>query len=362
MEQQGKHAVFSIHEDGSEEQVEEAKHRRDFMRGRYDDLNRKVFRNQFERTIYGVEATINEVVSLHDQVHRYAAMCGAETSTDFYDDLEILHDCNLEHLYTVREQLQKEVVQMVVEVDPADVMTPEQEPMETEQSEAVKITAEKLHCAISLAALSSELKDKLQYSNVEQSNVQPEQSNAPGPSGVAAVNPERAMVLWQPQAAPTALSAGIAAESNATGARPKKVAKPNNWQVQVGRAGRRVTAPSVQNRLQAGPSRPYAVASRAQPQQVQQRVHQRRASWRSDAPMYCLFCRNKRGVQEKHQLYRCEHFLRLDLAERRRLAISWTICVLCLRYGHDKSECDQPECPKCKHPHNSILCGKGHHK
>lgn len=59
--------------------------------------------------------------------------------------------------------------------------------------------------------------------------------------------------------------------------------------------------------------------------------------------------------KESHRIYFCQKFKNLSLSARYDKINSLGLCVNCLRYGHNKTECQSSGCKVCQKPHNTLL-------
>lgn len=72
---------------------------------------------------------------------------------------------------------------------------------------------------------------------------------------------------------------------------------------------------------------------------------------------YCLCCIAYRQYLP-HNLWACDHFLALPVAERCQMVQKWRLCRVCAKYGHVACE-GEPSCDRyelCMERHNSALC------
>ncbi|XP_050064313.1 uncharacterized protein LOC114118967 [Aphis gossypii] len=75
-----------------------------------------------------------------------------------------------------------------------------------------------------------------------------------------------------------------------------------------------------------------------------------------------LFSQSSEGKHKKcpacsgqHNIYSCEHFKDMSIADRRNFVSKARLCFNCLNYGHQVKDCKFSACPKCNKRHNSKL-------
>lgn len=64
----------------------------------------------------------------------------------------------------------------------------------------------------------------------------------------------------------------------------------------------------------------------------------------------CVLCK------EKHGLHRCANFIKMSLADRRKVVKEHKLCHNCLRSSHFSKDCPLKECYRCNKKHNSLIC------
>lgn len=69
-------------------------------------------------------------------------------------------------------------------------------------------------------------------------------------------------------------------------------------------------------------------------------------------PPQCVMC------SENHHLYKCSAFLKLKLAERKKIVNEKKLCRNCLNASHFEKDCKKDACFRCKVKHNSLLCNE----
>lgn len=70
---------------------------------------------------------------------------------------------------------------------------------------------------------------------------------------------------------------------------------------------------------------------------------------------FCKMC-NETGAKEKHPLYNCPKFQKLDLKSRRLKIREFGLCFLCLSPEHQVQACTKDDCRRCQGKHNSVIC------
>lgn len=63
----------------------------------------------------------------------------------------------------------------------------------------------------------------------------------------------------------------------------------------------------------------------------------------------CLLC------QQKHQIEKCNSFLKRTPLQRSNMARKMDLCFKCLK-EHSRATCRKPNCPRCNGTHHIVLC------